>query len=147
MDIFEWNENIPVTANNLNEMQNILNNNVVEGFENKGKIAWTNSNQAQAISSAKRITLNTSDYDMYEIFYRYSTNSADLGVKSTGKVLKGKNTRIQFTYYNGTSVGIRDRDFLYINDTTYEIGAPIGSDTSATSCIPLYVVVYKTGLF
>jgi hypothetical protein len=25
MDIFEWNENIPVTANNLNEMQNILN--------------------------------------------------------------------------------------------------------------------------
>jgi len=30
MDIFEWNENIPVTANNLNEMQNIINNNISE---------------------------------------------------------------------------------------------------------------------
>lgn len=28
MNIFEWNENIPVTANNLNEMQNILNDNI-----------------------------------------------------------------------------------------------------------------------
>lgn len=28
MDIFEWSENIPVTANNLNEMQNIINNNI-----------------------------------------------------------------------------------------------------------------------
>lgn len=30
MDIFEWSENIPVTANNLNEMQNIINNNISE---------------------------------------------------------------------------------------------------------------------
>lgn len=28
MEIFEWSENIPVTANNLNEMQNIINNNI-----------------------------------------------------------------------------------------------------------------------
>lgn len=28
MDIFEWDESIPVTANNLNEMQNIINNNI-----------------------------------------------------------------------------------------------------------------------
>lgn len=28
MDKFEWNENIPVTANNLNEMQDIINNNI-----------------------------------------------------------------------------------------------------------------------
>lgn len=28
MDIFEWSENIPVTANNLNEMQNIINDNI-----------------------------------------------------------------------------------------------------------------------
>ncbi len=30
MDIFEWDENIPVTANNMNEMQNIINGNVDE---------------------------------------------------------------------------------------------------------------------
>ena len=28
MNIFEWNEQIPVTANNLNEMQNIINGNI-----------------------------------------------------------------------------------------------------------------------
>ena len=28
MEIFEWDENIPVTANNLNEMQSIINNNI-----------------------------------------------------------------------------------------------------------------------
>lgn len=32
MEIFEWNENIPVTANNLNEMQNILNNNIKKQY-------------------------------------------------------------------------------------------------------------------
>ena len=28
MDIFEWDENIPVTANNMNEMQDIINGNI-----------------------------------------------------------------------------------------------------------------------
>ena len=30
MDTFEWTEQTPVTANNLNEMQNIINNNILE---------------------------------------------------------------------------------------------------------------------
>ena len=30
MDIFEWDEETPVTANNMNEMQNILNDNISE---------------------------------------------------------------------------------------------------------------------
>lgn len=33
MDIFEWDENTPVTANNLNEMQNQLNDNIVNSIE------------------------------------------------------------------------------------------------------------------
>lgn len=33
MDIFEWEETIPVTANNLNEMQNIINDNISESIE------------------------------------------------------------------------------------------------------------------
>lgn len=35
MNTFEWEENIPVTANNLNEMQNILNNNITTSIENQ----------------------------------------------------------------------------------------------------------------
>ena len=40
MDIFEWEEDIPVTANNLNEMQNILNNNIIEKTNEMGKLLW-----------------------------------------------------------------------------------------------------------
>ena len=32
MNIFEWNESIPVSANNLNEMQNIINNNIKSDY-------------------------------------------------------------------------------------------------------------------
>lgn len=35
MNTFEWDENTPVTANNLNEMQNILNENITDSIENQ----------------------------------------------------------------------------------------------------------------
>ena len=35
MEIFEWTEQTPVTANNMNEMQNKLNNNIKEAVENQ----------------------------------------------------------------------------------------------------------------
>ena len=38
MDIFEWDENIPATANNLNEMQNIINNNIIEDISTTEEI-------------------------------------------------------------------------------------------------------------
>lgn len=35
MDIFEWDENTPVTANNLNEMENTLNGNITTSLANQ----------------------------------------------------------------------------------------------------------------
>lgn len=47
MDIFEWTEETPVTANNLNEMQNKLNDNATnyadENFSKIGKVLWEGS--------------------------------------------------------------------------------------------------------
>lgn len=43
MEIFEWTEQTPVTANNLNEMQNILNNNIEQTdyvIEKKGNYVY-----------------------------------------------------------------------------------------------------------
>lgn len=37
MNIFEWNKDIPVTANNLNEMQNILNQNIIDKYSTEEK--------------------------------------------------------------------------------------------------------------
>lgn len=43
MNIFEWNENTPVTAANLNYMQNIINNNILDVYsteETKTNKIW-----------------------------------------------------------------------------------------------------------
>lgn len=45
MEIFEWNENIPVTANNLNEMQNIINNNILDVYSDVYSTEETKTNK------------------------------------------------------------------------------------------------------
>ena len=45
MDIFEWDEETPVTANNLNEMQNVINDNIYQFValgEEKTNDIWVN---------------------------------------------------------------------------------------------------------
>lgn len=42
MNIFEWTENTPVTANNLNEMENTLNGNIVTSINTNGAEVKTN---------------------------------------------------------------------------------------------------------
>ena len=64
MDTFEWTEQTPVTANNLNEMQNILNDNIGEAVSNQ-VVLTTNGNAIPTgrkidgkIEYVKRIALN-----------------------------------------------------------------------------------------
>lgn len=57
MDIFEWDEEIPVTANNMNEMQNIINNNIVTNIITDGDEVKTNYKIDGKDVYAKRYTL------------------------------------------------------------------------------------------
>ena len=77
MNIFEWDESIPVTANNMNEMQNILGSN----FQLKGTILWENLDTASSFS-AQTVTLSESlsNYDRYEIIFKQGSGSSDLRV-------------------------------------------------------------------
>lgn len=141
MDIFEWTEQIPVTANNLNEMQNIINDNITDTIEtNVGKVLWENTNP-QAISTMT-ITLNSSDYDYYEILYTYGNSTSSTAMLSTGKILKGYGTSLQFAYYSG-GIQLRKRDITYTNETSLSVSASNGSDVSTQNMIPRLVLGYK----
>ena len=113
----------------------------------QSKLLWTNTNTSEAWASARQITLNASDYDMYEVIYFYGATNSTTSVKSTGKIPKGKSTQLEFLYNtSGASAIIRRRDFTYNSDTKYTVGKNTGADGDY-ACRPLYVIGYKTGLF
>lgn len=87
MDIFEWTEEIPVTANNLNEMQNILNDNVSpvkdDTIKLQGEVLYSNTSGTNG-----NITLSkdVANYDYIEIMFRDNDNRR----YSTGKIWNNK---------------------------------------------------------
>ncbi len=112
-----------------------------------GKILWTNTNPTAAWAGSKQITLNSSDYDMYEVVYFFGATNSTTSVKTTGKIPKGKTTQLEFLYNtSGANAIIRRREFAYNSDTKYTVGANTGADGDYT-CRPLYVIGYKMGLF
>lgn len=129
LNTFEWTEEKPVTANNMNEMQNILGGN----FQLKGKLLWTNPNPINSFG-AQTIPVDFSNCDMYELVYYQSTARTNREL-SSGRIRVGKGSIA--TYGSGV---IRAWD---------------GSNTSLTFenasdnqyLIPAYVIGYKTGLF
>ena len=139
MDTFEWTEETPVTANNLNEMQNILGRN----FQLKGKLLWTNPNPI-ATFPQQDITLSSSDYDMLEIFYKSSGRNSYC---FSQKTLKGLSTVI--TNVSPTQSPYVQRRYVdYINDTKYNVKSVEGAyGGDNINLVPIYVVGYKTGLF
>lgn len=113
----------------------------------QSKLLWTNTNTSEAWASARQITLNASDYDMYEVIYFYGATNSTTNVKSTGKIPKGKTTQLEFLYNtSGANAVIRRREFTYNSDTKYTVGKNTGADGDY-ACRPLYVIGYKTGLF
>lgn len=75
MNIFEWDENTPVTANNLNEMQNILNENIIEEYSTNETLTHKKWIDGKPIyrkvvdignlpnNTTKRVVANTSNLD------------------------------------------------------------------------------------
>lgn len=138
MNTFEWNENIPVTANNLNEMQNILGNN----FQLKGKILWQNQDPSSSFDT-QTITLENNDCDMLLWLFKRS-NSTNYLVSTT--IINGYGTVITNVAPSGDAIR---RGCTYQGNNQYLIGAgAIGAlSTDNQWLIPLYVIGYKTGLF
>lgn len=121
-------------------------------FELKGKILWYNPNPTSNFN-AQQITLNSNDYDMYEILCAPSAASSALSnLTSSGRVPKGSNYKCQ--YLNLASNDLKYRGVTFDSDT--KLTFTTGYDTGITSpnitqgighLIPEYVIGYKTGLF
>lgn len=152
------NENVDVPAINkvrdvdMNEIKSVVNNNASETDTNTqnisnitGTILWTNPNPTSSFS-AQNITLNSSDYDMYEVLFYGSTTKADC--LTSGRIPKGENVFLCQVYDLGQGQFVRNRSGKYVDDTTLNIteGTQNGSSNN-TQNIPVYVIGYKTGLF
>ena len=101
----------------------------------KGKVLWTNQNPSSTFTS-QTITLNSDDYDLFEIIYSYNTSNL---YTSSVRGIKGKGVLLTTITANGA---IR-RIISYISDTSLSVESITDND----SLIPLYVIGYKTGIF
>lgn len=118
-----------------------------------GTILWTNPNPTDDFSN-QTITLNSSDYDAYELIYARS-KSQNIRY-STGRIPKGSSFNI-FVFAGEESGGYlsyRYRNLNYVSDTSLSVSNCIQkivnettTGTANATCIPLYIIGYKTGLF
>lgn len=115
-----------------------------------GEILWTNSNPSSAMAKDVQINLNSSDYDMLEIFYKvYNTGS----YVCSQKIVKGYSTVLTSGFYAGKGRGTYYRELVRVNDTTYKTGngeyyASNGNGNDMPNMnIPIYIVGYKTRIF
>lgn len=108
-----------------------------------GKILWQNPNPTSSFA-AQMIMLSSSDYDILEIIYLYSTSVNNC---MSLKTIKGKGAFL--SAYSGYDSKGAMRNIAYINDTTLNVQNSFYNSTSGSPnyCIPLYIIGYKTGLF
>lgn len=130
-----------VTDSNMNEIKAVVNNNDDEliTINTKltniaGQILWTNPNPTGDFPS-QTTTLNSDDFDVYEVFYYISTESLQM---ESCKSLKGHGTRLMIP-----STNMEFRRMNAVNDTTYSFEVP--SDVKFG--VPVRIIGYKTGLF
>ena len=149
MTIFEWDENIPVTADNLNEMQNKINNNITESTT--PTVLWTNPNPNNNFS-ASQITLSSGDYDFLEIYYyEWSGDSFSWKDLKCVKVIKGYNTVLEAIISSKGKGYIGARRVRYTNattlqiDTCYSLILDSAFSTSSVDafCVPVKILGYK----
>jgi hypothetical protein len=141
----------PINADNLNHIEGGIKNNETSIGNITGRILWKNP-LPTADFQAQTITLNSSDYDIYEVYYYDWTSGKHM---KSEKALKGQNTIIDLILYYDNKAFIATREITYVSDTSLSIGrcdSLVDSSafthlTPANWCVPVYVIGYKTGLF
>lgn len=136
----------PINADNLNHIEGGIKDNETSISNITGTILWQNSNPT-ADFAAQTITLNSSDYDMLEIFYR---SNAVGGTYFGGnrKILKGYGTQLDWNSISSTNRW--SRRMTLVSDTAFSVGDSHlvnTGDLTNDQCVPLYIIGYKTGLF
>lgn len=150
-------ETRPLTGHVVNAYSESESNAYSCDYANKafgGKILWTNSSPASSFAS-QNITLSSDDYDMFEIIYFLTNYTGYDNRISTGKLPyeQGKKALISTLDYDGNSgVVTYRRNITMTSKTQFSVSNceknwNIGSSTTNTYAIPLYIIGYKTNLF
>lgn len=123
------------------DILDLINENKAEIVNLKGKNLWTNPNPTSISFESQSITLNSNDYDYYEIIYKMST--VNDRKSSSGIIPKGSGTMLIFLMTELSQ--FCSRTITYSNDTKLLIEDALSSNNSTTNnrCIPLYIVGYK----
>lgn len=137
---------INTNIGNLSNLETTDITNIVNSINSlMPKILWTNPNPTSSFS-AQTITLNSSDYDMYEVLFYGSETRAD--TMTSGRIPKGENAFLQQVYHMGDGSQTRNRSVKYVSDISLNITeGTINGNSNNTQNIPIYIIGYKTGLF
>ena len=147
----------PLSASNLNLMQDTLLGNVKDDLNDESKIAsckavgnatgmilWTNSSPTSTFDT-QTVTLSSGNYDFYEIYCAYNNGNANMYV--TGyKTIKGKGMVMDNQGY-GSGLSVRRK--VDYTDATHLLFSTAygGANIDNGYLIPIYIIGYKTGLF
>ena len=114
-----------------------------------GTVLWENSNTTSQFAP-QDVTLNSSNYDYYEVFYQLSL--MDTRRTATGKAPKGSGTQMVFLYNTGQQSIYISRQVTYVNDTKLHFEHAYGSENNGAGgannnrCIPIMIVGYNLGI-
>lgn len=119
---------------------------IVSGAE----ILWKNLNPDVAFGT-QTVTLNSSDYDVLEVFYYDFINSRRI---QSSKLIKGENGNLTTNFQYNDHGYMGDREIRYVDDLTYRFAqgvSTIQADILTRSAandwlIPIYIVGYKIGI-
>ena len=112
-----------------------------------GTLLWTNSSPGNDFAE-QTVQLDLTNYDTFDVYFRVVRNS---GSVAYAKVLKNISTLLTGTQMYSASVVRAGNRAISISDTGISFGNgrrltsfSAGEDNAAT-CIPVYVIGYKTG--
>lgn len=154
MRIKKTSETRPLTGSILNVANNTDTNTYSCEYQNKafgGKIVWTNQNPTSSFTSTE-INLSANDGDCFEIIYATKISETN-ETSTTGKIPFGKRVRLFYGFTSTNGIGIGQRVVLTSTNSKLTLESANRQFTSGTIttdntvCVPLYVIVYKTGLF
>ena len=114
------------------------------------QVLWTNPSPNAEFGS-QNITLSSDDYGYLEVLYT-AQGSNEQYIKSTGKIPKGKDIKIDDIYIqqsNTNAIRIYSRLLSYTNDTTFSVNSArfassfTSSEANNNFAIPYKIIGYK----
>lgn len=134
MNTFEWNEETPVTANNLNEMQNIINDNITTTVNDKNIITVGLSTHSSGVTTGSTIPFNVVKSQKGTELTLYNNQ---IVVGDVSKIKISGNLGVRYNATNNKSYGFTIKK----NSTTIMQSQTHKAITEPVSCSMAPVVV------